>query len=672
MRSPLHILYLEDDKNDVELVQTKLEAEDFTCNMIHVEAQADFVAALDKGGFDIILADYKLPSFDGLSALAIAREKTPKIPFIFLSGVMGEELAIDTLKNGATDYVLKQHLSRLGPAINRALKEAEEHLERKKAEEANEKLSRLNRLILNSAGEGILGLDLNGNHTFVNSSAAQMLGYRVKELIGKHSHQMWHHSRADGSLYPEEECPIYAACKDGIIRRIKDEVFWRKDGTSFPVAYTSTPILEGGKLTGTVITFTDITKRKREEEELRRHRQHLKELVDERTIELSMELAISLSEVFEALKKISSGDPDVIIPEESEVELISLLKHMVNITSQNIREIVDQSHEFAMVLAEHFDVLHRVSKGDLSARVSGESKVELLEALKKISNETIESIEREITERIRTEEALRESDQKLKESHDQLEMKVQERTAELVKANEELARSNADLRDFAHVASHDLKGPLHTIEGFAKLLARRYKGKLDTKAEELIEYIVDGTKRMQELIKDLLEYSQIGIKANKIAPTNFSLVVESVMSNLKAAIEENKAVLTYDELPTMIADFSQMTSLFQNLIDNAIKFRGKEAPRVHISAKREGQHLIFSIRDDGIGIDPKDSEAIFEMFQRLHSSKDYHGTGIGLATCKKIVESCGGRIWVESEPGGGATFYFSIPERQPSLPKEKE
>ena len=289
VKASLRVLYLEDDKDDVELVLAKMEEEGFSCDMTHVETQADFTAALDRGGFDIILSDYKLPSFDGISALALVREKTSDVPFIFVSGAMGEELAIETLKKGATDYVLKQRLSRLVPAIRRALEEAEEHLERKKAEKALEKLNRQNELILNSASEGIFGLDLHGAHTFVNTAAAQMLGYRVRELIGKHSHEIWHHSRADGSPYPEEECPIYSVCKYGIIRRVRDEVFWKKDGTSFPVAYTGTPILEGGKLIGTVVTFRDITKRKREEEQLRKHRLHLKELVEERTDELRRE-----------------------------------------------------------------------------------------------------------------------------------------------------------------------------------------------------------------------------------------------------------------------------------------------------------------------------------------------------------------------------------------------
>lgn len=378
----------------------------------------------------------------------------------------------------------------------------------------------------------------------------------------------------------------------------------------------------------------------------------------------SMELAIGLSEVFEALKKISSGDPEVRIPEESEVELISHLKHMVNMTAVDIGEIIDQSHEFAMVLAEHFDVFHRVIKGDMDARIAGKSEIELLEALKQISNKMIESMDREISGRKKTEEALRESERRLRQSHERLEADVRERTRELVKANEELARSNTDLKDFAHVVSHDLKGPLHTIEGFAKLLARRYKGKIDVKANEFIQCIIDGTVRMEDLIKDLLEYSQLGVKAEQAAPADCSLIMEKVIGNLKASIEENHAVLTHDAMPTIIADPSQMISLFQNLIDNAIKFRGEERPRIHISAERKGEEWVFSIRDNGIGIDPEDSGKIFGMFQRLHSSAAYPGTGIGLATCRKIVESHGGKIWVDSEPGKGSTFYFTIPYKE--------
>ena len=274
------------------------------------------------------------------------------------------------------------------------------------------------------------------------------------------------------------------------------------------------------------------------------------------------------------------------------------------------------------------------------------------------------------------------AEQALQKAHDELERRVEERTLELSiindqlkaeievrkraeeelkKLSEELARSNTDLRDFAYVASHDLKKPLQSIEGFVKLLGRRYKGKLDAKADEFIEYIGSGVKWMQELIKDLLEYSQVGAKEKKFKPTDCSGVVKKAVGNLQAAIEESNAVVTYDELPTVMVDTPQMISLFQNLIDNAIKFRGEEAPRIHISAERKGDEWVFSIRDNGIGIDPKDSERIFGMFQRLHGSTDYPGTGIGLAICKKIIERHVGRIWVKSKTGKGSTFYFTMP-----------
>ncbi len=166
---------------------------------------------------------------------------------------------------------------------------------------------------------------------------------------------------------------------------------------------------------------------------------------------------------------------------------------------------------------------------------------------------------------------------------------------------------------------------------------------------------------MQELIKDLLEYSQVGTKEANFKSIDCSFVLDKVIGNLQATIEKSNAVITYDKLPSVMADTSQMSSLFQNLISNAIKFRGEEAPRIHISAERKGDEWVFSIRDNGIGIDPKDSERIFVMFQRLHGSADYPGTGIGLAICKRIIERHGGRIWVESKIGKGSTFYFTIP-----------
>jgi PAS domain S-box-containing protein len=374
--------------------------------------------------------------------------------------------------------------------------------ERKRAEEKIISLSHRNELILNSAGEGLLGLDPDGVHLFVNPLAAKMLGYRVEELVGMPSHSIWHHSRPDGTPYPEHDCPIHTTLLDGRVHyNVRDEVFWRKDGTNFPVTYTSTPIEEDGRLVGAVVTFRDVTEIKKAEEEL-------------------------------------------------------------------------------------------------------------------------------------------------------------------MQLTEELKRSNADLEQFAYAASHDLQEPLRVVAGFVKLLEKRYKKKLDEKADEFIGHTIDGVTRMRALIKDLLEYSQVGTKGTRFTDTDCTVMIGRAISNLRMAIEESGAAVTHDDLPHIMGDATQLVRLFQNLIGNAIKFRRKEKPQIHISAKREEHGWLFSVRDNGIGIEPESAERIFIIFQRLHARGEYPGTGIGLAVCKKIVERHGGRIWVESEPGHGSTLCFTFPDRE--------
>ena len=231
----------------------------------------------------------------------------------------------------------------------------------------------------------------------------------------------------------------------------------------------------------------------------------------------------------------------------------------------------------------------------------------------------------------------------------------------LARKTDELACSNAELEQFAYVASHDLQEPLRMVSSYVQLLARRYKDRLDSDADDFINFAVDGANRMQALIKDLLAYSRVGTKGKSLEPTSCETVLDLTLANLQFAIEENSARVTHDPLPTVLADQSQLVQLFQNLIANAIKFRGEEAPHVHLAAEKHEGGWLFSIRDNGIGIDEEYGERIFEIFQRLHGRDDYSGTGIGLAICKKIVDCHGGRIWVTSNPGGGSAFYFTLP-----------
>jgi len=232
----------------------------------------------------------------------------------------------------------------------------------------------------------------------------------------------------------------------------------------------------------------------------------------------------------------------------------------------------------------------------------------------------------------------------------------------LVQKVEELNRSNEELQQFTYVASHDLQEPLRMVASYTQLLASRYKGKLDADADEFIDFAVDGCNRMQRLIQDLLAYSRSGTDGKAMQKRSSEDALNNALKNLIGTIAESGAVVTHDALPVITTDDTQLEQVFQNLVGNAIKYRGTEVPTVHISAARNGlDEWIFSVRDNGLGIEEQYFERIFILFQRLHGRTEFKGTGIGLAICKKIVEGLGGRIWVESQVGKGSTFYFALP-----------
>src|SRR6202521_3061224 len=234
--------------------------------------------------------------------------------------------------------------------------------------------------------------------------------------------------------------------------------------------------------------------------------------------------------------------------------------------------------------------------------------------------------------------------------------------ADLLQKVEELNRSNEELGQFAYIASHDLQEPLRMVASYTQLLSRRYKGKLDADADEFIAFAVDGASRMQRLIQDLLAYSRVGTKGKELLNTSSEDALRHALSNLRGAVEESGALVTHDPLPEVLADEMQLIQLFQNLVGNAIKYQNGGTPKIHIGALNGGKQYKFSVRDNGLGIDPQYFERIFGMFQRLHKREEFAGTGIGLAICKKIVERHGGSISVESQPGRGSTFRFALAE----------
>jgi light-regulated signal transduction histidine kinase (bacteriophytochrome) len=263
---------------------------------------------------------------------------------------------------------------------------------------------------------------------------------------------------------------------------------------------------------------------------------------------------------------------------------------------------------------------------------------------------TLVSANEELKKQIRARE---QAEQKLKTLNEELERRVEKRTRDL-------QRSNQELEQFAYVASHDLKEPVRMVISYLQLIEKRYADKLDDQGRQFLHFAVDGGQRMQTLIMDLLTYARVGSEKKPFQQVDLGAVLGSVIADLQVAITESGATITHDAMPTVTGDPAQLGRVLQNLIANSIKFRGEKAPRIHVSALREGQDWRIGVSDNGIGIEPQYFERIFVIFQRLHGRTEYPGTGIGLAVCKRIVERHGGRIWVESEFGKGTTFYFTI------------
>ena len=262
---------------------------------------------------------------------------------------------------------------------------------------------------------------------------------------------------------------------------------------------------------------------------------------------------------------------------------------------------------------------------------------------------------------------LQHNKQALDQSKANLEQRVSDRTAELEAANrqlqqlnQELIRSNHDLQQFAYIASHDLREPLRMVTSFTQLLAKRYSGQLDAEADKIIHFAVDGAERMEALIEGLLAYCRLGSQTETFKAIDCQAILDRALSNLQLAIEETKTQIIINPLPTVIGDAAQLIQLFQNLIANGIKYRGEASPIIEIGVKAQAQEWLFWVKDNGIGVDPKYSDRIFQIFQRLHTRHEYPGTGIGLAICHKIVEHHGGKIWVESKVEQGSTFYFTL------------
>ena len=459
--------------------------------------------------------------------------------------------------------------------------------------------------------------DLEGNLIYVNNAFLQMWGYSdSKEVLGKPTLEFW---QLQGKAL-------------AVIETLKERGSWigelvarGKNGRVFDVQLSASLVQnENEEPICLMASFIDITKRKRTEEALRESEKRFRDLVE-----------LLPETVFEM-----DAEGNLTFANEAAFNTFGLSPEQPNSGSPVLQIITPEDRERAG------DDIQRLLNGEKLGGIE-------YTAVKKDGNKIPVNIYASRTIRGNKAAGLRGIIVDISR-HKQIEKELKETL-------NKLEHSNTELEQFAYVASHDLQEPLRMVASYTQLLARRYQGQLDADADEFISYAVDGAHRMQKLITDLLAYSRVSTRSKPFEMTDCETVVDQALSNLQIPIEEASTVITRDPLPNIMADSSQLVRVFQNIIGNAIKFRQNRAPEIHIGAEQSGGEWVFSVRDNGIGIDPQNANRIFTIFQRLHSTVEYPGTGIGLSICKKIIERHGGRIWVEPNDGNGSTFCFTNP-----------
>ncbi len=458
-------------------------------------------------------------------------------------------------------------------------------------------------LLSESTQEGVV-IASEGSFIGANSAFCRIFGYEHDEVIGL---------SAEVFVTPD--------CRDEVRSKVAqgyDRTYgvhgMRKDGSKIDLEVTGKDIHREGR-TLRVTAIRDVTERNRKEEELRR----LALLVETSTDFICMAaLDGHMIYVNGGGRRLVGLGPEEDISAKLHQDFIAP-RDVPRLMQEVIASLVDQGHWEGEFQLRHFKS---------GASIPFHFTSVLIQDPATGQPQAMAAIGRDITQR---------------------------------KRMEELARSNQELEQFAYVASHDLQEPLRMVTSFTQLLARENEGRLGAESDQYIRHIVDGTDRMRSLIRDLLAYSRVNSAGEPFVEVDCAKALGQALSNLEVSLKEDRAEVSQGPLPSLQGDFNQVVQLFQNLIGNAVKFHGSDPPGIRVEAEQKGKEWVFSVQDNGIGIEPQYVEKIFEVFKRLHSRSDYPGTGIGLAICKKVVARHGGRIWVESEPGRGSTFYWTFP-----------
>jgi len=519
---------------------------------------------------------------------------------------------LNLCRTAMTDITERKNLEKLKDAIHQQAIEERNRLE----------------AVMEALPTGVAIVDTKGGNIQSNTTFEQVWGWHhppVQSIKDYAAFKAWW--AENGKPVKPGDWASAQALQKG--KTVTDQLFEieRFDGSHAFVLNSASPIRDAdGKIVGSAVAIHDITELRRAEEALRESHSRLEMSAEAGGIGTWDLDLVNDKLVWDArCKKMFGLAPETKITYEM----------FLNSMNPDDRKLVEQAVSQCSAKHNEYDIEYRVTLPDGSIHWFYAKGRGIFDNAGKCLRMT--GVVLDITERKRAEEHLKE-----------------------IKA--ELERSNKELEDFAHITSHDLREPLRAISGFIQLLDQRYKGKWDEKSSEFIKYATNGAKQIEELLNGLLECSRVQTQGQRAMPLSTGVALRAAMKNLQKSIDETGASITFDELPGVNADSAQFTRVFQNLIDNAIKFRNEKKPQIHVGCQKNVNQWQFSVRDNGIGIDPLYHERIFKIFQRLYSREQYPGYGVGLTICQKIVERHSGKIWVESQFGKGSTFYFTIPE----------
>jgi PAS domain S-box-containing protein len=622
-RPKLRVLLVEHDDGDIQLILAALSSGGFDAEADVVATEAEFSDLLARHRYDVILSDYRLPQWSGMDALQLQRDSKPDIPFILVTGALGEERAVECLKQGVSDYIMKNGLARLPVAITRALEDLRLREERERAMDALRASQEQLRLLLDSTAEGIYGIDLAGMCTFCNPAAARMLGYpRPDAILGKNVHYLVHHTRRDGSHYPETECPIFNAFRTGEGVRLENEVLWRQDGTPFDADYFSHPIRKDGVVVGAVVTFLDVTDRRRAEAELLQREARFRQLADASFEGVSVAESGIVLEANAGFADIFGYSVDEIIG-RSTMDFVA--PESVEMVSQRIDGNVEGRYEFTGKRKDGRKLILEVT----GRTVTGGGRTQRISAI------------RDLTERRHLEEQVRQS-QKM----------------------EAVGR-------LAGGVAHDFNNLLTVIMSYTDMLMDDIAPR-DPRAADLSE-IRKAAVAAASLTRQLLAFSRQQVIAPRLV--NLTDIVSTTERMLRRLIGEDVSLLTNyspSELPVMI-DPGQLEQVIMNLVVNArdaMPTGGTltlETATVILDGAyvqdhwptKPGRYAMLVVSDTGSGMDEATLARIFEPF---FTTKELGvGTGLGLATVYGIVKQSNGFIWAYSEVGQGTTFKIYLP-----------